>query len=282
MSCLSLLQRPLYRVGTVRSLSITSNHDGLEIDQREGLRIIKLNRPKKLNAFNKSMYVGLREELKLAASDSNTVITVVTGAGEYFSSGNDLNMFEKIPQTEDELREMAEESRDMLQKFVESFIQFPKPLVGVVNGPAIGIGGSILGLMDLVYASDRATFSFPFVRLGQGPEGCSSYTFPRLMGPAKAAELLYFGRKVDALEGEHLGLVTRVIPHQELENIWEELVEYSKLPKQSLLNCKELIRGVQQETLAAVNRKECDLLLEQWASPETFKAVQNMFLKKKK
>jgi len=260
----------------------SSFEDGLEVLQNGSLRILKLNRPKKFNAFNQGMYAGVQLELEKAAADENTSITALTGAGDYFSSGNDLNMFQKIPQTEQELREFALDTRDQLFTFVTAFIDHPKPLVGVLNGPAIGIGASITGLMDIVYASNSATLSLPFVRLGQGPEGCSSYMFPRIMGPAKANEIIYFGRQVSAEEADKLGIFTRVVPQEDLDNIWTELAEMAKLPKASLLHCKHLSRGVNKEILHAVNKKECDMLVDRWASPETFKAVSKMFLKKKK
>ena len=71
------------------------------------------------------------------------------------------------------------------RKFVAHFIDFPKPLIAAVNGPAVGISVTVMGLFDMVYASDKATFHTPFMELGQSPEGCSSFMFPRIVGPAK-------------------------------------------------------------------------------------------------
>ena len=73
------------------------------------------------------------------------------------------------------------------RSFVEAFINFPKPLVCAVNGPALGITVTTMALADLVYAADNATFHTPFMTLGQSPEGCSSYTFPRIMGYARVS-----------------------------------------------------------------------------------------------
>ena len=78
------------------------------------------------------------------------------------------------------------------RKFVGHFIDFPKPLIAAVNGPAVGISVTVLCLFDMVYASDKATFHTPFMELGQSPEGCSSFMFPRIMGPAKVLNFSSF------------------------------------------------------------------------------------------
>lgn len=115
---------------------------------------------------------------------------------------------------------------------MDRFIDFPKPLIAVVNGPAVGISVTLLGLFDVVYASDRATFHTPFSHLGQSPEGCSSYIFPKMMGPSKAAEMLIFGKKLTAREALAQGLVTAVFPDDTFQKeVWARLKAYAKLPQ---------------------------------------------------
>ncbi|VEL26599.1 unnamed protein product [Protopolystoma xenopodis] len=129
------------------------------------------------------MYDAWITALHDASNDRTVKIVAVTGAGDYFSSGNDLSNF---TMTKSPL-EMAEEAKSLLLRFVAAFIDFPKPLVALVNGPAVGISVTTLGLYDYIFAADNATFHTPFTSLGQTPEGCSSYTFPKVMGQIKVS-----------------------------------------------------------------------------------------------
>ena len=94
---------------------------------------------------------------------------------------------------------------------MKAFIDFPKPLVVLVNGPAVGISVTVMALCDAVYATDRATFHTPFTILGQSPEGCSTVTFPQAMGHAHASEMLLFNKKITASEAKERGIVSEVI-----------------------------------------------------------------------
>ena len=134
-----------------------------------------LNRPKCLNAINLDMMHLLPNVFKDSVDDPNTKVTVITGEGSYYSSGNDLNNFSTIGFT-------VEEAGSLLSRFVQAFLDFPKPLVAAVNGPAIGIACTTLALCDAVYCTEEATFDTPFMKIGQSPEGCSSYLFPKIMG----------------------------------------------------------------------------------------------------
>lgn len=107
-------------------------------------------------------------------------IIVVTGSGKYFSSGNDLNQFLSSKPGVSR-KEMAELAGVRLNEFTSSIINTRKPIICGVNGPAIGIAVTMLGLFDIVYASNTATFNTPFSSLGQSPEGLSSLTFVQVM-----------------------------------------------------------------------------------------------------
>ncbi|XP_073081272.1 enoyl-CoA delta isomerase 3, peroxisomal-like isoform X2 [Manis javanica] len=203
-------------------------YETLVVTSQDGITKIMLNRPTKKNAISTQMYQEIMLALKSASKDDSS-ITVLTGNGDYYCSGNDLTNFLDIPPGG--VEEKAKNGATLLREFVGCFIDFPKPLVALVNGPAVGISVTIFGLFDAVYASDRATFHTPFSRLGQSPEGCSSYTFPRIMGPAKAAEMLIFGKKLTAREACAQGLVTEVFPDGTFQKeVWTRLKAYSELP----------------------------------------------------
>ncbi|KAG7223006.1 hypothetical protein INR49_029228 [Caranx melampygus] len=218
------------------------------------------------------MYSELIAALEQAAKD-DSVITVFTGAGDFYCSGNDLTNFQL---KDGGVEDMARRGGELLRKYVRAYIDFPKPLVAVVNGPAVGISVTVLGLFDLVYATERATFHTPFSQLGQSAEGCSSYTFPKIMGTAKASEMLLFNKKLTAAQACELGLVTEVFPDSSFESeVWTRLKAYAKLPP-------NLIRSVEKERLYAVNDAEVECLIGRWMSDECFSAVMSFFQAKAK
>ncbi|XP_066124492.1 enoyl-CoA delta isomerase 2 [Saccopteryx bilineata] len=255
-------------------------YETLVVTSEDGITKIVLNRPTKKNAINTQMYQEIILALKAASKDDSTII-VMTGNGDYYCSGNDLTNFTDIPPGG--VEEKAKVGAMMLRDFVGSFIDFPKPLIAVVNGPAVGISVTTLGLFDAVYASDRATFHTPFSHLGQSPEGCSSYTFPKIMGTAKATEMLVFGKKLTAREACAQGLVTEVFPDSTFQKeIWTRLKAYSKLPPNAMRISKQIIRNLEKEKLHAVNAEECSVLQGRWLSDECINAVMDFLSKKAK
>uniref|UniRef100_A0A8C1VSP8 Enoyl-CoA delta isomerase 2 n=1 Tax=Cyprinus carpio TaxID=7962 RepID=A0A8C1VSP8_CYPCA len=251
----------------------TKGFQTLLMSTEDNITTIQLNRPEKKNAITVEMYNELIEALDLAGKDSS-VITVITGSGDYYCSGNDLNNFRKIPEGGLIL---------FLRRYVKAYIDFPKPLIGVINGPAVGVSVTLLGLFDVVYATERATFHTPFSQLGQSPEGCSSYLFPKIMGAAKASEMLLFNKKLTAVQACEVGLVTEVFPESSFQSeVWTRLRAYAKLPRNSLALSKQLIRGVEKEKLHAINDAEVERLMERWLSDECMQAIVSFFQAKSK
>uniref|UniRef100_A0A4W6FVF7 Enoyl-CoA delta isomerase 2 n=1 Tax=Lates calcarifer TaxID=8187 RepID=A0A4W6FVF7_LATCA len=242
----------------------------LLVTTEDDITTIKLNRPAKKNAITTEMYNEIIAALEQAAKD-DSVITVFTGAGDFYCSGNDLTNFQ------------LQGGGGVEEMYVRAYIDFPKPLVAVVNGPAVGISVTVLGLFDLVYASERATFHTPFSQLGQSAEGCSSYTFPKMMGAAKASEMLMFNKKLTAAQACELALVTEVFPDSSFQSeVWTRLKAYAKLPRNSLAFSKQLIRSMEKERLYAVNDAEVECLIGRWMSDECFNAVMSFFQAKAK
>ncbi|CAI9169009.1 unnamed protein product [Rangifer tarandus platyrhynchus] len=254
--------------------------NSLVVTSEDGITTIRLNRPTKKNALTTQMYHDIVAALQAASKDEST-ITVLTGSGDYYCSGNDLTNFTHLSAGGPE--EMARSGEVLLRDFVDCLIDFPKPLVAVVNGPAVGISVTILGLFDVVYATDRATFHTPFSHLGQSPEGCSSYTFPKIMGSSKAAEMLLFGKKLTAQEACARGLVTEVFPDGTFQKeVWARLKAYSKLPPNAMRISKQIIRNQEKEKLHAVNAEESSILRERWLSDECMNAIASFLSRKAK
>ncbi|KAK0395667.1 hypothetical protein QR680_001383 [Steinernema hermaphroditum] len=255
--------------------------NGLSISVEDNVFRIKLNRPEKFNALTWDMYRGITEALNFASKDKKTRVTVISAAGNYFCSGNDLSNF-AVKRPED-VKELAEAGEKVLNAYVKAYIDHDKPLIGLINGPAIGISVTVLGLFDAVVASDKATFHTPFTSLGQSAEGCSSFTFPLLMGHAKAADVLLFGKKLSAHEALERNLVSEVVPDKTFAAEAEKRVfAYSQLPPESLRLNKVLVRDINRAALHKANDLECKLLVERWQSAECAAALQKFMTRKSK
>lgn len=243
---------------------------------------IVLNRPKVLNAINIEMYNELIDALAEANANTNIGAICITGAGNYYSAGNDLTSFSSQEAMSD-LKGAAVNGGILLEKFVNAFINLDKPLIGLINGPAVGIAVTLLPLFDLVLASDKATFVAPFTKIAQSPEACSSYTFPKAMGHLRANDILMFNRKLTAKEALEHNLLTEVIPEVEFqEKAWKKVEMVSKLPKESLSESRKVLRDGDKDTLRQINKKECDILVGRWSSNEFVRVIMEFWGSKQK
>jgi len=245
---------------------------------------ITLNRPEKYNAITRPMYTRITQILEEAKQDKSLVLLSLVGRGPYYSSGTDLADFaQAATATTGDLKESVEKAQTMLEGYIRSYIEFPKILVAFINGPAVGISISVLPLFDAAYASSKATFMLPFTRTAQSAEGCSSYTFPRIMGPLHAKELLMFDRKLTAEEAQQRGLITKVIDESMFEQEKQKICEHIlSLPKGSLLQSKQLIQKWNMDKLIKVNQVEVETLKQRWLTDEFVQAMMEFMRGRKK
>lgn len=215
-----------------------TNQMDVLVSQQSHVLTLLLNRPDKKNALTASMYLQLAQHIKQANSDRDIRAVIISGAGEAFTAGNDLEEFEKrstdLP--EDPLSSPA-------MQFIAALAECSKPIIAAVNGVAVGIGVTLLLHCDLVYVAKSARFSLPFVRLGLVPEAGSSQILAALVGQRRAAELLLLGETFDSKTAEDYGLINAVVNDQELMSyVIEKASLLASLPAEAVSVTQQLLR----------------------------------------
>lgn len=192
-------------------------YEQIEYDVADGILTITLNRPEKLNAFTERMLRELLDAFDRADADDTVRAVIVTGAGRAFCAGADLSSGrDTFDYSDDEKRDKASTHRDGGGLLTLRIFQCKKPVIAAINGPAVGVGVTMTLPMDVRLASDSARMGLVFVKRGIVPEACSSWFLPRLVGIAQATEWVYTGRIFDAAEAKNGGLVSRVLPGDQL------------------------------------------------------------------
>ena len=179
------------------------------LTQREGrAALVTLNRPEKLNALSYELHRELDQELTLIENEQGVDVVILTGAGDRaFSSGGD------IPQMASTTAEELAARREFHSKATWHIATFAKPIIGAINGLAYGGGAMLSSMLDIRIGCDRTAFRFLAVRYGRVN---STWTLPLMVGMAKAKELLYTGRVVEAKEAERIGLLNQLVPSEKL------------------------------------------------------------------
>ncbi len=203
---------------------------------------ITFNRPEKMNAATFEMAEGLQAAFAEIDEDDEVRAVVVTGAGRAFCAGDDVEKAWGDPRMDATLRWLSD-VRPGLTPEASTFLECRKPTIAPVNGAAVGIGMDFALLCDLRLASEHAKFSQMFVKLGLMADTTGYWRLPQLVGYAKAAELLFTGDLVGAEEAERIGLVSRVLPAEELLPAAHELAgRIAANPPQSVRFIKEGLR----------------------------------------
>lgn len=177
----------------------------------EGVLTLTLNRPDALNSFIVEMKEELLAALKDAGRDKSIRVLILTGAGRAFSAGQDLKERQSVG-----VADLGTELRIRYNPIILAMRRLEKPIIGAVNGVAAGAGISVALACDIVIASESASFMEAFGRVGLVPDTGSSWFLPRLVGYARAAEMVFTAGPVDAQTAERIGLVNRAVPAHQL------------------------------------------------------------------
>ncbi|MGQ9572304.1 MAG: enoyl-CoA hydratase/isomerase family protein [Dehalococcoidia bacterium] len=196
-------------------------------DKSEAIATLRFNRPHRMNACTLRTYAELAEALEDAARDKSVRVIIITGEGRGFCSGDDVqDIFlaeSEEAQKAARLKRRIDELTGMAYSGADELIFLDKPTIAAVNGPAVGYGMDMALMCDLRVASELARFGEVFVKRGLMADAGALLLLPRLVGWAKAAELIYTGDIIDAQEAYRIGLVNKLVPHEELMDVTLDL-----------------------------------------------------------
>ncbi|WP_020385650.1 enoyl-CoA hydratase/isomerase family protein [Kribbella catacumbae] len=196
--------------------------DSVAYDVTAGVATITLNRPEAMNSLDTPTKVALRDTVQAAAEDEAVRCVVLTGTGRAFCVGQDLKEHVGLLQSGD-MDALWSTVPDHYAPIALALAGMPKPVIASVNGVAAGAGASMAFACDFRVVAETAGFNFAFTGIALSCDTGISWTLPRLIGQAKATELLYFPRTIPAAEALTLGLATSVVPAEELATATAEL-----------------------------------------------------------
>jgi len=201
----------------------------LLFERQGGVATLTLNRPEARNALTTGLFLEMERVLLEVEKDDAVRAVVLTGAGGSFSAGADLKPVSKEERRRSEAPSFpGDAGGDILERGNRCILrlrELAKPVLGSINGDAVGIGCSLALATDLRIASDAARFGVVFSRIGLAPDGGASHLLRELVGTAKALELLFTGDLIEAGEALRLGLVNRVVPPDDLADATRDLAE---------------------------------------------------------
>lgn len=242
-------------------------------ETRDRVARVRFDRLDKKNAITVEMYAQLGAALAAAEADPQVRAVLLHGSADCFTAGNDVADFLKAPRNA---------GSSPARALFDTLPQMKKPVVAAVGGPAVGIGSTMLLHCDLVYAAPNARFQLPFVPLGIVPEFGSTFLLPLIAGYQRAAKLLLLGQPFTAQEAQEAGIVTAVVPQENLLSEAEKTaLALAALPPESIRLTKRLMKARHAQTLAATIDEETRLFTERLTSPEAKEAL-SAFLEKRK
>src|SRR4051812_17256563 len=215
----------------------------VEVTRDGSVLTITLNRPEVLNALNREVHQGVHAALLEAGADESVRAVVITGAGRGFCVGQDLQEFSSGA------GDVADNLRGNYHLNVLAIRALEKPVIAAVNGPAAGAGMSLAFACDVRIASESASFVPAFINIGLIPDSGATWLVRRLLGAARAFEWLTTGRRLGAEEARAWGLVSEVVPAEQLEQRAQEVAElFAAMPTRAVWHTKRLLDAAEQTT----------------------------------
>lgn len=252
-------------------------------DSRDHIARITLNSPDTLNGYHEAMLAEISAAIQTAREDEEVRVVILTGAGKAFCSGGDVSG-SKESRSRFHRRQMGYlvEMREGMHQLVLSLTRFDKPLIAAINGAAVAGGLTLALCCDMRIASDRARLGDTAVRFGLLPDEGGAYLFPRLMGLDRALKMSMLGEVYDAQTALQFGLVTEVVPHEELYPRVDELAaRLAEGPPLAIRLAKRMM--YKQQDMNLVNALEDAALSVMITNPsEDAREGVRAFLKKRK
>lgn len=237
----------------------------------EGVLTITFNRPEKKNTFNRALWLGMRDAFNEARENDDVVVAVLTGAGKDFSAGVDLTDFGSDAE--------GPHPYDMV---MEALCAFDKPLLAAAKGVGIGGGATILLHCDVVYVGASVRLRYPFANLGLVTEFAASYMMPAVLGPQRAAELLFTAEWIDADRALEMGIARAIFPDDEvLPRAQEKAREIAQWPLSALREIKRCLKLPHEAGIKAALTAEREGMSKLAGSPENIEAF-TAFMEKRK
>jgi 2-(1,2-epoxy-1,2-dihydrophenyl)acetyl-CoA isomerase len=234
-------------------------YEQLIVEQDGGVATIRLNNPDRLNALSPIMTGEMLGVLAGFRDDPAVRAIVLTGEGRGFSAGADLSTLQE-PYMRGERPQLSLFLKEGYNRLIPLLAETPKPVVAAINGVVAGAGNSVALACDFRVASDAATFTSAFVRIGLIPDAGSCYLLPRTLGTAKALEYALLSEKVDAATALQMGLVNRVVPADSLLGDARELAgRLAALPTRAIALTKALFHEASRLSLAQTMDREAEV-----------------------
>lgn len=254
-------------------------YENIIIEKEERVAKIILNRPDRLNSFAGKMREEIYESIREMGEDDSVRSIILTGAGRGFCTGADVQYLAQLNKAKD-----YEGFRKLVNagdKAVRNIRSIEKPVIAMVNGPAAGGGLNLALACDIRIASENAVFGQTFIRLGLHPDWSGTYFLPRLVGEAKACELMLTGEVINAEEAFRIGMVNHVVPHDELETVTMKMaMKLATHPPAVVRLVKQAAHKSLHSDLATMLKHEEDAQMETFKLDDAAEGL-NAFLEKR-